>query len=95
MSVVRFETDKISNLYLDYLLVHHEGCLSIRTPTARGLAMAARDVATYKRPMASLSLTKLEIVVAHFAYSGGGQNRCSLTRLDNHFRPCFQVEGLG
>jgi len=51
--------------------------------------MAARDLATYKRPMASLSLAKLEIVVAHLVCSGGGQNRCELTRLDSHFRACF------
>ena len=51
--------------------------------------MAARDLAMYKRPMANLSLTKLEIVVAHLVCSGGGQNAWGLTGLDNHLRGCF------
>ena len=61
----------------------------MRMPTARGLVMAARDLAMYKRPMANLSLTKLEIVVAHLVCSGGGQNAWGLTGLDNHLRGCF------
>jgi hypothetical protein len=56
--------------------------------------MTVRDLATYKRAMANLSLAKLEIVVAHLVCSRDGQGACVLARLGNHLRACVYVEDL-